>query len=228
MQRTRARTRLSMSAVVVTALVVLALATPAGADTADDQQIADDSTLTIDDINTIVGEGLTEQPPDDSEQEFEAPSCAAIRKAAKLVKKGPHAETEFGIEAGDAFANINNIVGVLTSAKRAKAVYAAYAGPKAADCLEEAYTEAIAAQNPDDKATVTVDEFEPDAGDAAVGFEGQVESDSGGFYFEIVYVRVGRAVDGFYFVNSGSAPPSDDTAQLVEDGVARLTENLEA
>lgn len=234
MATTRTHRSLSISSALLGAVLVIALAAPAGASTSrtgsgDDQQVAEDSTLTIDDIDAVVGSGFTEQTPDDSEQSFDAPSCTAIRKASKLVKKGAHAETEFGAEAGDAFANINNIVGVLSSTKRAKAVYAAYAAPKAADCLEEAFTEAVEAQNPDASPTVTVRESEPDAGDAAVGYEGEVSAGTnGGFFFEIVFVRVGRAISGFYFVNSSSAPPSDDTAQLVEDGVARLTDELAA
>jgi hypothetical protein len=231
MQRTGVRTLLPLSSVVITALLVVALAAPAGAGGAgssDDQQIADDSTLTIDDIDGIVGEGFTEETPDDAEQEFDAPSCGAIRKAAKVIKKAPSAEVEFGAEAGEAFASINNNVGVLSSTKRAKSVYAAYASPKAADCLQEAFGEAVEAQNPDAEVSVTVEPFEPDAGDASVGYEGQVSSGTSGFYFEIQFVRVGRAVDGFFFVNSSSAPPSDDTVQLVEDGVGRLKENLAA
>jgi hypothetical protein len=233
MQRTRVRALLSMSSVVITALFVVALAAPAGAGatssgSGDDQQIADDSTLTIEDIDGVVGEGFTEEAPDDSEQDFDAPSCTAIRKAAKVLKKAPSTEVEFGAEAGEAFASINNNVGVLSSTKRAKSVYAAYAGSKAADCLQEAFAAAVEAQSPDAEVSVTVEEFEPDAGDASVGYEGQVSSGGGGFYFEIQFVRVGRAVDGFFFVNSASAPPSDDTVQLVEDGVSRLTENLAA
>jgi hypothetical protein len=217
-----------MSSVVIGALFVAALAAPAGADGTDDQQIADDSTLTIEDVDAIVGEGFSEEAPDDSEQGFDAPSCTAIRTAVKVVKKAPSAEVEFSAEAGAGFASIRNNVGVLSNAKRAKSVYSAYAGPKAADCLEAAFVEAYEAQNPDAEVAVTVEEFEPDAGDASVGYEGQVSSGTSGFYFEIQLVRVGRAVDRFFFVNTSSAPPSDDTVQLVDDGVTRLAENLAA
>lgn len=219
---------LPIASVLLAVVLVATLALPAAASTDDDQQIADSSTLTIDDIDAVVGQGFTEQAPDDGEQDFDAPSCASIRKVSKLIKRGPSAETEFGAEAGDAFSNINNIVGVLANAKRAKVAYAAYAGPKAADCLEEAFTEAIEAQDPNASPSVTVERSTPDAGDASVGYEGAVSAGGDGFFFEIVFVRVGRALSGFYFVNSSGAPPPDDTAQLVEDGVDRLAENLAA
>jgi hypothetical protein len=228
MQRTRVRTVYPMSSVVITALVVVALAAPASAGAAssgsgDDQQIADDSTLTTED-----GEGFTEEASDDSEQEFDAPSCTAIRKAVKVIRKAPSAAVEFGAEAGEAFASIRNNVGVLSSTKRAKAVYAAYAGPKAADCLQEAFADTAEDQNPDAEVSVTIEPFKPDAGDASVAYEGQVSYGARSFYYEIQFVRVGRAVDGFFFFNSSSAPPSDDTVQLVDDGVSRLAENLAA
>jgi hypothetical protein len=214
---------LSLSSLLLATVLAVAFAVPAGAGSADAEQIADDAALTLDDVP----DGFTEETPDDEDQEFDAPSCTAIRKAAKLIDKAPNAETEFGAESGEAFANISNKVAVLTNVKRAKAVFAAYAGSKTADCLEEAYAAAFAARDPDAEVSVTVEEFDPDAGDSAVGYAGQVSTGTGdGFYYEMVFVRVGRAVDGFFFVNTTSPPPSDDTVVMVETGVSRLSDSL--
>lgn len=206
----------------LTALVGGALAAPALAGSSDDQEIADDSVITAADVPSAF-----EEMKPATDQEFDAPACAAIRKSAKTINAAPNAEVAFGAEADSEYAQIENKVTVFPKAAKAKAVYAPYAASKAVTCLEQAFTEAVLSQNPDADVEVDLSSFEPDLGDDSVGYEGKV---SGGpedeFYVEIRMVRVGRATNSFFIVNSAKAPPSDDVEAIVTAGVDRLTENL--
>jgi hypothetical protein len=206
----------------LTALVGGALATPAAAGGSDDQEIADDSVITAADVPSAF-----EEVKPATDQEFDAPACAAIRKSAKAINAAPNAEVAFGVEEEPEYAQIENKVSVFPSAAKAKAVFAPYGASKAITCLEQAFTEAVTSQNPDADVDVDLSTFDPDLGDASVGYEGRV---SGGaedeFYVEIRMIRVGRATDSFFIVNSAKPPPSDDVEAIVTAGVDSLTENL--
>jgi hypothetical protein len=209
-------------------LVVLALAVPAPAgagDRAADQQIADDSVLTIDDVPS----GFEETPADDEPDVQPGAVCKRIRAAAKAADAAPHAAAEFetpGDETGSAL--INNQVSVLTSPKQAKAVYAAFAAPKARQCFTTAYQRAFLEQidDPSAEVQVTVDRFTPDLGDTAVGYEIVIEASAQGesrtFFANLQVIRDGRGLDAFGFFNSGSAPVSDDIDAMTREGVDRL------
>jgi hypothetical protein len=215
-----------MSALVI----ALTMSTNAGAaDRSADQQVADDSVLTTEDVPT----GFNETQADDSSDVEAGPACKAIRAAAKTADAGPHTEVEFrtpGDETGSAL--INNQVSVLSSAKRAKAVYAPYAASSAKRCLTSAYERIFLQEIKDTSARVrvTAERFTPDLGDAAVGYDvvikASAKGDSETFYVQVEVVRVGRGLDAFGFFNTGSAPPSGDVDAMTSTGVDKLTAAL--
>jgi hypothetical protein len=212
------------------ALAVLwAPALAAAADRSSDQQIADDSVLTIDDVPA----GFNETTVDDSPDEPPGPACTAIKKAAKALDAAPHTEVEFrtpGDDSGSAL--INNQVSVFASAKRAKVVYAAYAARSARNCLTTTYERIFLDQINDSTAEVkaTASRYSPDLGDAAVGYEVEIVASAQGesetFYVDVEVARVGRGIDAFGFFNSGNAPPSDDVVAMTDAGVGKLESAL--
>jgi hypothetical protein len=218
------RVSIPMPLVAVAAVLAL-LATPAPAaagDRAADQQIADDSVLTIDDVPS----GFEEAPTDDEPDVQSGPACKRIRASAKALDAAPHTQVDFGTSGQRDV--ISNQVSVLSSTKRAKAVYAAYAAPKARQCLIAAYQRVFLGQidDPSAEVRVTAERFVPDLGDAAVGYEVVIEASAGGesqtFFVNQQVVRDGRGLDAFGFFYTGSAPPSDDVDAMTREGVDRL------
>jgi hypothetical protein len=213
-------------AAVLLVVVALAVPAPAGAgNRAADQQIADDSVLTIDDVPN----GFDQAPADDDRDPQTGAVCKRIRAAAKLVDAAPHREVQFatpGDETGSAL--IINQVSVMKSVKQAKAAYTAYAAPKARQCLTTAYERVFLDQinDPTAQVQVTADRFTPDLGDTAVGYEVVIEAsaqdESEVFYVNQQVIRDGRGLDAFSFFNTGSAPPSDDVDAMTREGVEKL------
>jgi len=219
------------SVAVATVAAVLSMPALAGAaDRGADQQIADESALTIDDVPT----GFNEEAADDSSDPQPGAACRAIRKAAKAADAAPHTEVEFrtpGDDSGSAL--INNQVSVLASPKRAKVIFAAYAARDARRCLTGAYESIFTEQldDPTAKVVVNADRYTPDLGDASVGYEVEIVATAQGdsntiyvenFYVDIEVARVGRALDAFGFFNTRNPPPSDDVVAMTDAAVARL------
>jgi len=213
---------------LVAAAAVIAVPLPAVAGPSSDAEIADGAVLTIEDVPA----GFEEEPITD-----EAPpsgrACKDIRRGRKLLDSAPSAEAEFrtpGDETGGAL--INNKVTVFKSARGAKRAYAAYAAPQSAECFRLTYEEIFLEQldDPDASVDISVDEYDPDLGDAAVGYEIEIQASAQGesntFYIDIEVARVGRAIEGFAFFNSGNPPPSDDVVAMTEAGVGRLESSL--
>jgi heat shock protein HslJ len=221
-------------AAIATALAAITLALPAtvaaAAGRAADQQIADDSVLTADDVPAGFNEARASDDPDVQP----GAACKAIRAAAKAADAAAHTEVEFrtpGDASGSAL--INNQVSVFGSTKKAKATYAAYAASTAKRCLTTAYERIFLQQlaNPSARVRVTAERFAPDLGDAAVGYDVVIEASAQGdtqkFYVEVEVARVGRGLDAFGFFNTGGRPPSDDVVAMTEASVGKLTAALE-
>jgi hypothetical protein len=213
-------------ALMLGATLSVAAVTPAPAGLgSEDQDIADESVLTIDDVPT----GFEIAQPDDEDEGAPGRACRSVRRGRDALNEAPNAEAEFRVESQ---AFINNKVAVFERAREARAAFRGYAGPATAECFERTYSEEFERQigSPDAEVDVTVDRFEPDLGDDAVGYEIEIEASAEGesetFYVELQVVRVGRAVDGFAFFSTGRPPPSDDVVDMVETGVDRLTAAL--
>ena len=149
-----------MALLVLVAL--LAVPAPAGAgDRAADQQIADDSVLTSDDVPS----GFDEAPADDDPDPQTGAVCKQIRAAAKALDAAPHTQVDFTSNARQDV--ITNQVSVFSSTKRAKAAYAPYAAPKARQCLTTAYERVFLGQinDPNAEVLVTAERFTPGLGD---------------------------------------------------------------
>ena len=214
---------------IVAAATVIAVPVPAAAGASSDAEIAEQAVLTIDDVP----EGFEEQPVTDDEAPPSGRACKDIRRGRKLLDSAPNAEAEFrtpGDETGGAL--INNKVTVFKSARGAKRAYAAYAGPQSAECFRLTYEEIFLEQldDPDASVDISVDEYDPDLGDAAAGYEIEIQASAQGesktFHIDIEVSRVGRAVDAFAFFNTGSPPPSDDVVTMTDAGVGRLESAL--
>ena len=182
-----------MALLVLVAL--LAVPAPAGAgDRAADQQIADDSVLTIDDVPS----GFDEAPARRRSRSanwrgVQADPCCRQgrrRRAAHARWSSAHRD-----ETGSAL--ISNQVSVITSTKQAKAAYAPYAAPKARQCLTTAYQRVFLDQinDPSAEVQVTADRFTPGLGDAAVGYEVVIEASAQG-ESQIFYVNQQVVRDG--------------------------------
>ena len=207
------------------AAVLVALAIPASAgagDRAADQEIADDSVLTIDDVPS----GFDQAPANDEPDVQAGAACKEIRASAKALDAAPHTQVEFGTSARQDV--ISNQVSVFSSTRRAKAAYAPYAAPKARQCLTAAYQRVLLQQidDPSAEVRVTADRFAPELGDAAVGYEVVIHASAGGetatFYVNQQVVRDGRGLDAFAFFFTGTKPPSDEVDEMTRTGVDRL------
>jgi hypothetical protein len=181
--------------------------------------------LTIDDVPS----GFDRVRAEDERDLQAGAACKQIRAAAKAADAAAHSKVEFrtpGDETGSAL--INNQVSVLKSTKLARAVYAAYAAPKARQCLTTAYQRIFLDQinDPSREVQVTADRFTPDLGDAAVGYEVVIEAsaqgESSAFFVNLQVIRDGRGLDAFGFFNTGNAPPSDDVDEMTRAGVDKL------
>lgn len=102
---------------------------PALAGSSDDQDIAESSVLTEDDVADY---GLSETSPSDDPPPSGA-VCKGVRAARKAADAAPNATTAFEDDLG---TGLENQVTVFKDVKRAKANLAAYATSKTTRCLE--------------------------------------------------------------------------------------------
>jgi hypothetical protein len=205
--------------------VLLAGTATAGLETSADQDITDQSVLTSSDV-PLGFEAFADADGDDVQR---GAKCKVVTRASKQLNRAPNTEASF---AQGRTALINNQVSVFETPKEAKAAYAAYAGKKAPACFERGFEESYAAQldDPEAEVQVTLDRYGPDLGDAAVGYELQIDLSAGGqqqtLFANLEVVRVGRAIDAFAFINSGEALSSDDIVAMTDAGVGRLEASL--
>ena len=218
--------RRMVAAVFALPLVVLLVASTASAgSTSDDQQIADDSALTVEDVPT----GFVQGPAGADESPSRSPECSFLTKAAKALNRVPNREVAF--RQGQS-SLINNQVSVFDSPKAAKAAFAAYAGKKAQACFEQGFEESYVKQldDPNAEVEVTIDRYQPDLGDASVGYELEVGIAAKGetqvLYVNLEIARVGRAVDAFGFINANELFASDDIVSVTDAGMERLEQAL--
>jgi hypothetical protein len=213
----------------VLALALAALATPAvaaaAADRAGDQQIADDSVLTLDDVP----QGFEETTADDTPDAPAGAACRGIRGASKALNAVPHTEVQFeSPDRSSGGALINNQVSIFTTPARAKAAYAPYAAKNAKTCLETEYERIFLRQldDPTAKVDAKATRFVPGFGDASVGYKVTIHASAKGdaetFYVEVEVARASRGVNAFGFFNTGSAPPSEDVQSMTDIGMQQL------
>lgn len=207
-------------------LVVVLIASPAGAGTrSDDQQIADDSALASTDVPT----GFVQGPAGADESPTRSPECRFLTKAAKALNRAPNREVSFRQEQASL---INNQVSVFDSPKAARAAFGAYASKKAAACFEQGFEESYAEQldDPDAEVEATIDRYQPDLGDASAGYELEIGIASNGetqvLYVNLEIARLGRAIDAFGFVNANELFASDDIVSVTDAGMERLERAL--
>ena len=205
---------------------VVGFASTASAGPSSDQEIADDSVLTIDDVP----DGFEEDDAGD-DSTLDAPACAAIRKAAEAINDAPNTEVSFSAGSGDVISLIDNQVTLLASAKRAQVLYRPYAASRARVCLNEGFAESFAARASDDaEVEADFERFDPDGGDAAVGYEGTVvvSTDDGSveYFIELYQIRIDRGLVSMLFLNTNSPPPSDDVELMIETVLTRLEDSL--
>jgi hypothetical protein len=218
-------TRSALLALAIAACVALP-ATAAGAGPSSDQELADQSVLTSDDVPSV----FTEEPSDsDSSSPPKGASCKALRKSRAAVNAAPNKEVTFNTaDGGNGRATINNQVSVFESAKQAKRAYAGYADADTEQCFQEAFEAQFGAT--DDAAKVTAKSYKPDLGDASIGYELEISFTEDGeptvIYADLEVARVGRGINLFGFFNPGNQPPSDDVVEMTETGIERLTDAL--
>jgi hypothetical protein len=214
-------------------IAVFVAMVPAGATArSDDQQIADDSVLTIDDVPSV----FKASKVDSSDDPAPGKACKDIRKARKAINAAPNGEVEFQTEPGSqGGAFINNKVAVFKSKKAARSAITSYSTRSTPDCFRKTYEDIFAKQLDDPKARVDVQVTQninkTGLGDADLGYDMRIDASAGGqsqsFYVELELIRVGRAFDGFAFFNSGSRPPANDVADMIRTGVGKLEAGLQ-
>lgn len=204
MPRHRVLTLLAAGALVV------AVASPADAktDPKRDQRIARAALLEIGDFPT----GWRET----GEHRFSLPegaSCAAIRRVEKAAKQYLAESPEFESQTGLA----RNSVYVFPSRAKAKAYLKPYAAT-GTKCLTDSAKRDQSLQNAD----VSIDELDPEAlidatgSDDALIFQTEVVQGSTTYVLIQAGVRIGRAVNGFTFLNAtGSVLPEAEYLVVV-------------
>jgi hypothetical protein len=226
----RPASRLLATTALVAATAVVTIPSTAGAaDRAGDQRIADDSVLTIDDVP----DGFKVSPDSDGPPPAGA-ECKAIRKGRAALSAVPNAEGNFlnTPPNGSGSERISSKVSVFGKTKAAKAAFAGYAGDDSEACFERTYEELLLDELdiPDATVDVTVDRYEPDLGDDAVGYELEIalaaQGDSQTLFYDIEVTRVGRAVAGFAFLDTGEPFPSDEIVDMTDTSVERLEDAL--
>ena len=218
---------------ILTALLSFALLAtgPAAADAAEDQDIADATVLTIDDVPEAFEENTPESDEDDSD---DPPECAGVNKSANAIDAAPHAESLFTVSNGDAYSLIRSGAAVFPKVKKAKKTLSRFAGDDAEACFAQGIEDGLA--QPNTTVEVSIGTFDPElddkgeekiitGGDDFLGYAGSARVSSGGepvFYeFVTVYTRVGRGVAMLFVVNTG-AVPTDDVNGFVQLEVDRL------
>lgn len=206
----------------------LALGAPAGsvafAGSSDDQDIADDSILTEDDVADY---GLEETASDDEDRlPPNVPACKKLRALDKAADRLPNAESTFSDSAG---TGATSKVIVFKNERAARAPIAALASDQGSDCLsadlDQSFSENFTDYQFDGEAV------EVDLGDSSIVYQitATVTDDEGTeseLYVELGFIQVGRGLAQLVF-QAPDAPfdGSEDLATIVVDN---LTSNLES
>ena len=222
----RRLTRVLAPGVILAAGVIVlgvgAATTPAGADRANDQQIADNAVLTSDDVPGFEPHTSGDAPLPN------ALKCRGLERARKHLDAAPNKEVEFRPPSEQQV--VENQVSVLSSTKRAKQIVRAYRSPTARDCLVTTFTDGIASQKAgiDVKVDVTPNALE--SGSDAVAYDLNVTVTEGGnaqqLFTTVAVVRVGRAVAAFGLGDESGTVPADVATGLIELVTQRLQEAL--
>jgi hypothetical protein len=206
-------------AATAAAFAVVLLAAPVAADEEEDQAIADESVLTIDDLPEGWVEG--DAADDDDPAEGEVPACEAIERAIDRGDRVPHAESPDFDDGNDpnAVTSVSNEVFVFPKAKGAKQ----YLKPFNADgeeCLQ-GRAEAI-------PGALDVSLVELDVEGTGVGYTVFVTLESNGEQLtlanDIVVIRVGRAITTFAAENVDE--PLQEGPDILDAVLGRLQESL--
>jgi hypothetical protein len=219
------RLSLTTFAIAIAALVLLVPPAAGAGSRRDDQQIADDSAVTSEDVPA----GFVQRPAGADESPTRSPECSSLTKAAKALNRAPNTEVSF--RQGES-SLINNQVSVFDSPGAAKAAFGAYAGKKASACFEQGFEDSYVEQldDPDAEVEVTIDRYQPDLGDASAGYELEIGIAAKGetqvLYVNLEIARVGRAVDAFGFVKASELFASDDIVSVTDAGMERLDQAL--
>ena len=213
------------SHVFVTGVIVLgvcAAAAPAGADRANDQQIADNAVLTSDDVPGFEPHTSGDAPLP------EVPECRGLERARKQLEAAPNKEVEF--RPPSEAQVVNNQVSVLASTKRAKQVLRAYQSPTAERCLETTFRGGTASQNRGVDVTVEVSPSPLDSGDDAGAYDLVVtatkDAKTQQIFTTVAVIRVGRAIAAFGLGDESSTVPADVATGLIGLVTQRLQEAL--
>ena len=206
----------------VIVLGVCAAAAPAGADRANDQQIADNAVLTSDDVPGFEPHTSGDAPLP------EVPECRGLERARKQLEAAPNKEVEF--RPPSEAQVVNNQVSVLASTKRAKQVLRAYQSPTAERCLETTFRGGTASRNRGVDVTVEVSPSPLDSGDDAGAYDLVVtatkDAKTQQIFTTVAVVRVGRAIAAFGFGDESSTVPADVATGLIDLVTQRLQEAL--
>jgi hypothetical protein len=208
----------------------LALGASAGsvafAGSSDDQDIADASVLTEDDV---IDYGLEETSPGEDVLPPNVPECKKIRALGKAADRRPSAETVFTDGAG---THATSRVIVYPSARAARALVVAYTGSNGEECLSatlERNLEEIL--DPGSDAEFDGEPVEVPLGDSSIVYQITVTfTDEAGNvserYLEIGLIQVANGLAQLSF-QAVDAPfdGSEDLATLVVDN---LTANLDS
>lgn len=208
----------------------LALGASAGsvafAGSSDDQDIADASVLTEDDV---IDYGLEETSPEDDELPPNVPECKKIRALDKAADRRPSAETAFTDDAG---TDATSKVIIYPSARAARASVVAYTGSNGEECLSATLERNLEENlDPGSNAEFDGEALEVELGDSSIIYQIIVTiTDTDGnvaeIYLELGLIQVGNGLAQLSF-QAVDAPfdGSEDLANLVVDN---LTANLDS
>ena len=203
-------------------LGVCAVAAPAGADRANDQQIADNAVLTSDDVPGFEPHTSADAPLPPTAV------CRGLERARKQLDAAPNKKVEFRPISEEQV--VTNKVSVLSSTKRAKQVVQAYLSPKAAKCLDDVFGSGTAGQDNGVDVAVEVSPTSLASGDDAVAYDLAVTATKAGksqrIFTTVAVVRVGRAVAAFGFGDTAGTVPVDVSTGLIDLVTQRLQEAL--
>jgi len=216
---------LAPGVIVAAGVIVLgvgAATRPAGADRANDQQIADNAVLTSDDVPGFEPHTSGDAPLP------KAPECRGLERARKHLDAAPNKEVEF--RPSSERQVVDNQVSVLSSTNRAKQILRAYRSSTAQDCLITTFTDGIASQNAGIDVKVDVTPTALESGSDAVAYDLAVSSTESGktqrLFTTVAVVRVGRAIAAFGLGDESGTVPVDIATGLIGLVTQRLQEAL--
>lgn len=229
-RRRRARVLVTAFLVPATVVAIVAGPGPAGAAKSDaraDRAIQKQAVLKKADLPA----GWTSSPRREAEPST-APACTGIEQVNADLR--PRATRSPDFSRSDTTL-VNNSVVLLKSTKEAKRLLAVYRAPEAVACLEAVVVDAFSGPGLE---LLGVDVYPvattPGGANEAAGFDMQVTvtaTPAAGqpaqtlvLYWDLVVVRVGRALTNFAFLNPSRSLPEKD--ELVDVVVGRLQDAL--